>query len=231
MISVSEGLEMMYGGKKMINDDTSSGNHSPGCPCSTCGEQTAKDLKDTHMINSLSDRPDWDTWFMTLCFVVSQRSLDKDTKHGCVVADDSNAILSVGYNSPPRGCVDEYVPLERPAKYDYMEHSEENAIVNAARIGTCLKGAIFYITGPPCHRCFAKMLNVGASKIIHGPTPSAMLNSNTEKVIAFMKMNQKIEVVELKDVNSVYALLSKTEGYINTKMGDGNETQNASANS
>lgn len=170
-------------------------------------------------------RPDWDSWFMTLCFVIAQRSLDKDTKHGCVVVDDSKIILSVGYNSPPRGCVDEYVPLERPAKYDYMEHSEENAIVNAAGSGTVLRGSIFYITGPPCHRCFAKMLNVGASKIIHGPTSSAMVGSNTEKVIEFMKMNQNIQIVEIKEMAPVLQLLSKTEDYIAKKIGEECETK------
>ena len=169
------------------------------------------------------NRPDWDSWFMTLCFVVAQRSLDKDTKHGCIVVDNSRTILSVGYNSPPRGCDDANVPLERPAKYDYMEHSEENAIVNAARSGVSLLNSTFYITGPPCHRCFAKMLNVGAHKIIHGPTPSAMLNSNTTKVIEFMKKNQDIEIVEFSDSLSVFALLAKTNAYIHTKLGEADE--------
>lgn len=177
-----------------------------------------------HLFHS-DDRPDWDSWFITLCFVVAQRSLDKDTKHGCVVVDDSRTILSVGYNSPPRGCVDAQVPLERPAKYDYMEHSEENAIVNAARSGTILRGSTFYITGPPCHRCFAKMLNVGALKIIHGPTPSAMVGSNTAKVIEFMRMNQEIQVIEFKDVSSVFHLLLRTEDYVNKKIGGRSEQE------
>ncbi len=170
-------------------------------------------------------RPDWDSWFLTLCFVVAQRSLDKDTKHGCIAVDSSRSILSSGYNSPARGCDDTQVPLERPAKYDYMEHSESNAIVNAARSGTCLAGSTFYITGPPCHSCFAKMINVGVVKIIHGPTPSTMLNSKTDAIIEFLKRGQDIKTVQITDVSPVLALLSKTERYIDTKLGEFGEKE------
>lgn len=166
-------------------------------------------------------RPDWDYWFITLCFVIAQRSLDKDTKHGCVVVDDSRTILSVGYNGPPRGCADAFVPLERPDKYDYMKHSEENAIINAARTGVCLKGSIFYITGPPCHGCFGDIINVGAKKIIHGSISSAMVNAKVNEVIEFMKINrQGIDVIELKDMSPVSRLLSKTQTYIAGKIGE-----------
>lgn len=179
------------------------------------------DLKDTQH-TFVDNRPDWDSWFLTLCFVIAQRSLDKDTKHGCVVVNESRSILSTGYNSPPRGCADAYVPLERPAKYDYMVHSEPNAIVNAARTGICLKGSIFYITGPPCHKCLGDIINVGAKKIIHGPIPS-LINSKTDKVFEFFKMNQDIQIVEIKDIDPIFQLLSKTEEYINSKIGGKNE--------
>ena len=169
--------------------------------------------------DKLLGRPDWDDWFLTLCFVIAQRSLDKDTKHGCVVVDDSRTILSVGYNGPPRGCADMFVPLGRPEKYYYMKHSEANAIINAARTGICLKGSTFYITGPPCNGCFGDMINVGVKKIVHGPTSSAMLGTETDAVIDFMKANQDIEIVEIQDVSPVFSILSKTEAYINMKTG------------
>lgn len=114
-------------------------------------------------------RPSFDLWFMTLSFLVSQRSLDPNTKHGCVVVDDSNTILSVGYNSPPRGCVDEEIPLTRPEKYMYMAHAEINAITNAARSGVALNNSTFYVTGPPCAVCFRSILNSGAKRLVYGP--------------------------------------------------------------
>lgn len=164
-------------------------------------------------------RPEWDTWFMTLAFVISQRSLDKATKHGCVVVDESRSILSVGYNSPPRGCVDSEIPLERPFKYDYMQHSESNAITNAARCGTPLFGSTFYITGTPCPSCFGKMINVGARKLVYGP----ILHKRTDaqiKAVEIMKKHQDVEIVEIHDVSDVFSLLQQTETYMTKKIAE-----------
>lgn len=176
-------------------------------------------MGDNEYFENGDPRPSWDSWFMTLCFVVAQRSLDKDTKHGCVVVDESRSILSVGYNSPPRGCQDSAIPLERPAKYDYMQHSEANAITNAARCGTSLFGATFYITGPPCPACFGKILNVGASKIVYGPI-SHKRTLEQVKAVTIMQVHQDIKMVEQKNVSSVFDLLTKTSDYITYKIGE-----------
>lgn len=167
------------------------------------------------------ERPDWDTWFMTLAFIVSQRSLDKTTKHGCVVVDTSHTILSVGYNGPPRGCIDENVPLDRPAKYLFMEHAESNAITNAARSGISLRGSFFYITGPPCHDCFRKIVNVGAVKIIQGP----ILHQRTkEQQAAIEIMNireghkRAIYIEQYVDIAPLFKLLTDTATYMARKL-------------
>jgi dCMP deaminase len=212
MISVEETIEMMHiePRKKLERQEMS--------------EKSQKEY-----MNLMNDtRPDWDTWFMTLAFVVSQRSLDKATKHGCVVVDgNSRAILSVGYNSPPRGCVDSNIPLNRPDKYLFMEHSESNAITNAARCGISLEGSVFYVTGPPCHDCFRKIINVGAIKLVQGP----ILHKRTEDQIAAIKvMNtkvspnfsstelQSVEVIEMSNIDLVQNTLLSTDAYISDKI-------------
>ena len=63
-------------------------------------------------------RPDWIDYFISMAFLVAQRSLDPSTKHGCIVTCEDKTILAVGYNGPPRNCIDENVPLDRPKKYD-----------------------------------------------------------------------------------------------------------------
>ena len=118
------------------------------------------------------NRPSWDEYYIDMAFYISQKSLDPSTKHGCIVVDEEHTPLSMGYNSPPRGCIDEKIPLTRPEKYPYMVHAEENAIINAARSGTSLKGSTFYITGHPCSRSFRMISNVGAIKIVNGPVNS-----------------------------------------------------------
>jgi dCMP deaminase len=129
------------------------------------------------------DRPDWDTYFMSMCFLVAQRSIDPSTKHGCVVIDKERAILSTGYNGPPRGSDDTTIPLTRPEKYPYLIHAEENAILNAARNGISLKGSTFYVTGHPCDNCFRMMLGVGAEAVVVGPVSSACVAGESMKVI------------------------------------------------
>lgn len=140
----------------------------------------------------------WDDYFLCLAFMVSQRSLDPDTKHGCVAVKE-RTILSTGYNSPPRGCNDKKVPLTRPAKYNFFVHSELNCILNSARSGVSLKDSTFYITGPPCRSCFLHMLNVGVSKIVAGPVKSACITEEDQKAIDLLKENQPVEYIEIND--------------------------------
>lgn len=113
-------------------------------------------------------RPSWDAYFMSEAFRVSRRSLDKDTKHGCVFVRDKR-IVSTGYNSPPPGFDDAKADLERPGKYIIMEHSERAAICNAARAGVSTLDAVCYVTGFPCSDCYRAMWSAGIKEIIWAP--------------------------------------------------------------
>lgn len=114
-------------------------------------------------------RPIKDLFFMDLCFVISKRSIDTSSKFGCVAVHEDGTVLSMGYNNPVRGFLDEETPTERPYKYNFFEHAERNCIYNAARSGICLKDSVFYIGGFPCVDCLRAMIQVGAKKIIYGP--------------------------------------------------------------
>ena len=120
---------------------------------------------------------------MARAFLVARRSIDPRTKQGCVVVDEDNTVLSCGYNGPPSGCVDEAIPLNPPDKYDWIKHAEENAILNAAKVGTALKGSTFYVTGHPCAHCFSRMVNVKAERIVYGPLPYHSLDENNLNII------------------------------------------------
>ncbi|MFN7337838.1 MAG: cell division protein DedD, partial [bacterium] len=45
-------------------------------------------------------RPSWDEYFLSIAEMVSRRSPDPNTKHGCVIVDSGKRILSTGYNGP-----------------------------------------------------------------------------------------------------------------------------------
>ena len=107
-----------------------------------------------------------DQYFMMLAHSVAKRSLDPHTQHGCIAVDRDGAILSTGYNGPPRNVDDSNIPLTRPEKYIYMVHSEQNCIANAARVGTPLDGCVFYVTGIPCPCCLRLMYQCGAEEIV-----------------------------------------------------------------
>ncbi len=134
------------------------------------------------------ERPDWHTYFMSIAFVVAQRSIDTSTKVGCVVVNKENSILTTGYNGPPRGMKDINIPTTRPEKYSYMSHAEINAIANAARHGISLRDSVFYVTTPPCDVCFRSIINCGAEKVIYGPIPTGQDHRyNFDTTIRMMK--------------------------------------------
>lgn len=113
--------------------------------------------------------PSWDRYFMNLVDVVSTRSKDRSTKVGAVFVGPDNEIRSTGYNSFPRGLRDNVEARhERPEKYLWTEHAERNAIYNAARMGTCLKGCRVYIPFAPCMDCARGIVQVGCTEVIAG---------------------------------------------------------------
>lgn len=109
----------------------------------------------------------WDTYFMKLAAQVSTRSKDRSTKVGCVIVGPDNEIRSTGYNSFPRGIDDHNEARhERPEKYLWTEHAERNAIYNAARVGTPLKGCRAYLPWFPCMDCARALVQAGIIEVI-----------------------------------------------------------------
>jgi dCMP deaminase len=167
------------------------------------------------------DKPAWNDWFMSLCLVIAQRSIDPSTKHGCIAIDKDCTILSIGYNGPPRDCEDNLIPKERPEKYDYFLHSEENAIINAARTGISLKDSIFYITGHPCHRCYAQMKSVGVSTIFYGEVGSQCLDTqlSLDKIKIMNARYNGPCLIPYKSSQNIIKILQESEKYLLKKLG------------
>jgi dCMP deaminase len=93
----------------------------------------------------------WEDYFMDLACKIAERSKDPSTKVGCVVVTEDKVIAATGYNGIPRGVEDKHERMERPAKYLWTAHAEENAVAHAARVGARLKGgsvcAVTYSSG------------------------------------------------------------------------------------
>ncbi len=115
-------------------------------------------------------RPSWDQLYMTMAYLVGMRSRDEHTHVGCVICDSDNVLVSTGYNSLPRNIepdgARERLSREGGEKYFWIEHAERNAIYNAARRGTSLKGCKLYVPWAPCADCARAIVQTGISEVV-----------------------------------------------------------------
>ncbi len=121
-------------------------------------------------------RPPWDKYFMDIAVLVSSRSTCLRRKVGaCVVGD--RRILSTGYNGAPTGiahceevgCLREKLNIPSGERHELCRglHAEQNAIIQAAKIGVSLKGATMYVTHHPCFICAKMIINSGIKKVVY----------------------------------------------------------------
>lgn len=111
-------------------------------------------------------QPTWDQFFIAVAILCAARSKDPNTKHGSVLVDSHNRILSTGYNSYIAGAPDENLSNISPKKYDYFKHAEANCLDNAPVDFLSQTGLRLYITGRPCFHCLNRIISVGIKHII-----------------------------------------------------------------
>lgn len=138
-------------------------------------------------------KPDWHTYFMAQCFLISMRSPDT-TKHGAIIVDKDNRVLSQGYNGPIDGIDDSKVPMTRPEKYPFLIHAEENSILSLN--GPVPEGSKIYVTGRPCHKCTRMILRKGIKTIIYGPQGSHCVDPEDIKATDFMIREKKAALIK-----------------------------------
>jgi dCMP deaminase len=110
---------------------------------------------------------DWDSRFMDMAKLVATWSKDRSRQTACVIVGTSKEVVSVGYNGFPRG-IDDTVESrhERPAKYQWTEHAERNAIYNAVRCGISTLGCTAYLPWYPCADCARALIQAGVSTLV-----------------------------------------------------------------
>lgn len=121
----------------------------------------------------------WDERFMKLAETVADwSSCFQENRHvGAVVVRDKR-ILTTGYNGAPEGiksCAERGECLRRKRNIAsgtmqevcYAVHAEQNAIIQAAKLGVSLEGATLYVTHQPCVICARMILNSGIKRVIY----------------------------------------------------------------
>jgi dCMP deaminase len=120
-------------------------------------------------------RVDWDTYFLDLAVMVASRSTCLRKQHGAVIVKDKQ-VLSTGFNGSPtkivhcKTCFREEHNIPHGTMYELCKslHSEQNAIILAAKHGIAINGADIYITGIPCLLCTRMIINAGIKNVFVG---------------------------------------------------------------
>ena len=121
-------------------------------------------------------RPEWDQYFIEIAKVVALRSNCIKRKVAAVIVKDKR-IISTGYNGTPRGvknCSEGGCPrcnaIEESGKglgECLCSHAEENAIVQSAYHGVCIKDSVIYTTFSPCLMCTKMIINAGIREVVY----------------------------------------------------------------
>lgn len=108
----------------------------------------------------------WDEYFLWMATAASIKSKDPRCRVGAVIASATNVLLSTGFNGLARGVYDDKNLLENPdEKLKVICHAEQNAILNAARIGVAVEGSTIFVTKFPCLACCNHIIQAGIARI------------------------------------------------------------------
>ena len=104
-----------------------------------------------------------DTYFK---YAIAASGLSKDptTKVGACIVHPEHSQFSTGYNGFPKGIFETAEKWQRPLKYEYVRHAEENA-VSFCPFDT--HGCAIYVTLQPCHRCLGLLLQNNIKKVYY----------------------------------------------------------------
>lgn len=126
----------------------------------------------------MSERPDWDTYFLAGAAWVATRADCTRSQVGAILVNASNEVRGTGYNGAPSGtpgCAsDGACPRgklsyqECAANSDYSncvaDHAERNAIRHAPSAE--LPGSTLYVTRAPCPACWTLIRASGIRRVV-----------------------------------------------------------------
>ncbi|NLL55731.1 MAG: dCMP deaminase family protein [Clostridiales bacterium] len=121
----------------------------------------------------------WDKRFMELAQTVATwSSCFQENRHvGAVIVKDKR-ILTTGYNGASSGikscvekgeCIRKKLNIKSGTMQEicYAVHAEQNAIIQAAKLGVSVDNAVMYVTHQPCVICAKMIINSGIKKVIY----------------------------------------------------------------
>lgn len=115
----------------------------------------------------MSERPQWDEYFLKLAMLASERATCPRMHCGCVLVKNKN-VIATGYNGSIPGddhCEDVgCLVIENHCVR--TNHAEMNALMQAARHGNSVVGATAYVTNMPCTTCAKALIAAGVIRVV-----------------------------------------------------------------
>lgn len=124
-----------------------------------------------------SERPTQDDIFMAQANLACTRSTCISRKVGAVIVKNGH-LLASGYNGAPMGvkhCIEmggcmrklDNIPSGTRQEHCRAAHAEQNAIIQAAKLGCSIEGGTLYVNTFPCSICTRMILNSGLTRIVY----------------------------------------------------------------
>lgn len=146
----------------------------------------------------------WDKRFMDLtCEIATWSSCYKPDRNVGAIIVRNKRILTTGYNGAPAGiqscadkeeCLRNNLGIESGSRQElcYAIHAEQNAIIQAAKIGVPIEGATLYCTHQPCAICAKMIVNAGIKRVVY-------LNPYPDDFAKQIFDESKTEIIKYKD--------------------------------
>ena len=121
----------------------------------------------------------WDHRFMEMAQLVSTWAscYQDERKVGAVIVKDKR-VMTTGYNGAPAGvntcvergeCLRKKLGIPSGTRHEmcYAVHAEQNAIIQAAKLGVNIDGSTLYCTHQPCILCAKMIVNAGIVRVVY----------------------------------------------------------------
>ena len=121
----------------------------------------------------------WDKRFMEMAQVIAgwASCFQENRKIGAVIVKNKR-IMTTGYNGAPAGlktckergqCMRRQLGIQSGTRAElcYAIHAEQNAIIQAAKLGVSIDGATLYCTHQPCSVCAKMIINAGITRVVY----------------------------------------------------------------
>lgn len=110
---------------------------------------------------------EWQKYLIGFAEHASTKSKDT-TKVGAVLVGPNKEVRLTGYNGFPVNVAENEERHERPLKYLFTIHAEQNIVSFAAKNGIHTEGCDIYVTHPPCAKCAASLIQASIKNIYVG---------------------------------------------------------------